>query len=59
LRELRDRRQSFWKWTWKEWIEFLCADTGLLRGKYYLPYLFRPPLMARGYLMTEFTAVLT
>ena len=50
LREMHDRRQSFWGWTREEWVEFLRADTGLLRGKYYRPCLLRPPLMACGYL---------
>jgi integrase len=57
LREMHDRRQSFWGWTREEWIEFLRADTGSLRGKYYRPCLLRPPLMACGYLLTGFTAV--
>src|SRR5262245_41290412 len=57
LREMHDRRQSFWGWTREVWIEFLRADTGLLRGKFYRPYQLRPPLMACGYLLTEFTPI--
>src|SRR5581483_2613462 len=57
LREMHYRRQSFWGWTREEWIEFLRTDTEPVRDNHYRPSLLRQPLMACGYLLTEFTAL--
>jgi integrase len=57
LREMLYRRQSFWGWTQEDLVEFLRTDTGMRRGNSYRPILLRQPLMACGYLLTEFTAL--